>query len=239
MPRNYLIFLILLVIVITPGTICTADVSKVYYNGYAFDPDFVPSGMIPYEAGWSHGALFSAPNWLLEHINPDEMSTVLDRRFTPVPTEVPQDYDACIAEGYAALKAGNYRDAYAAFLKAKEIKPTSADAWYGMSIALEKQNRYLSSLDAYTQAIADSHGASSNWASYAGKGRVLYALHRHSEAKFALETAIAQYEKTGISYSNEREELNKLLKVINQKIGNQNTVFYSAYIPPMFSGNNK
>jgi len=239
MPRNFLIFLILMVIVITPGTICTADVSKVYYNGYAFNPNFVPSGMLPYEAGWSHGALFSAPNWLLEQINPDEMSTVLDRGPTPVPTEVPQDYDTYIAEGYAALQAGNYREAYAAYFNAKEIKPTSSDAGYGMAIALEKQNRYLSSLDAYTQAIADSHGAAFNWASYAGKGRVLYALHRHGEAKFALETAIAQYEKAGVSYPNEREELNKLLHVINQKIGNQNPVFYSAYIPPMFSGNNE
>ena len=67
--------------------------------------------MVPYDDGWSYGSLFSAPNWLLAQIDPNIMSTVLDYGFTPVPTEVPPDFEGCIAEGYAALEGGNYRAA--------------------------------------------------------------------------------------------------------------------------------
>lgn len=220
------------------GSPSGADVNKTYYNGYSFDPELVPSGMIPYQGGWSHGSLFSAPDWLLAQIDQNLMSTVLDRGVTPTPTPVIgfDAYDTHISEGFAALEGGNYRAAYAAFQAATVLKPDSSDAWYGLGIALESQKRFLSALDAYTKAISYAQGASSNWASYAGKGRVLFSLNRFAEAKTALETAIEQYEKAGVSHTDEREEISRLLEEINQKNTVQNPVMMSAYIPPVVSG---
>lgn len=148
------------------GSPSGADVNKTYYNGYSFDPELVPSGMIPYQGGWSHGSLFSAPNWLLAQIDQNLMSTVLDRGVTPTPTPVigSDTYDTHISEGFAALEGGNYRAAYTAFQAATALKPDSSDAWYGLGIALESQKRFLSALDAYTKAISYAQGASSNWA---------------------------------------------------------------------------
>lgn len=187
----------------------------VFSSGYPYADGVVPSGMIAGTDGWSHGSLFSAPNWLLAQIDPNLMSTVLDYGYTPVPTEVPKGFEDYVAEGYAALEGGNYRAAYNAFKKAIELQPSSSDAWYGSGLALESQKRYLSALEAYTQAISYSKGAGSNWASYAGKGRVLYSLNRFSDAKTALETAIAQYEKAGVSHPDELEEIYRLLEEIS------------------------
>jgi len=230
-----LILLILVTTLCSFGIVCIADSEKTDNDEYSFNSGFIPSGMIPYDDGWSHGSLFSAPNWLLAQFDPNLMSTVLDYGVTPVPTETPPDFEDYISEGYAALDGGNYRAAYTAFQKAIELNPTSSDAWYGLGISLESQKRYLSALDAYAKAISYAKGASSNWASYAGKGRVLYDLNRFSEAKIALETAITQYEKAGVSHPDEIEEINRLLDEINQKTGTQNSVISSAYIPPAYS----
>ena len=92
---------------------------------------FFPSGMTGGDDGWSHGSLFSAPNWLLAQIDQNLMSTVLDYGYTPIPTEVPKSFEDHVAEGFAALDGGNYRAAYNAFKKAIELKPSSSDAWYG------------------------------------------------------------------------------------------------------------
>jgi len=204
---------------------------KVYYSGYAFDPELVPSGMIPYEAGWSEGALFSSPTWILSQIDQNLTSSVLDRGVTPIPTEFAGYSEDFIAEGYAALEGGNYRTAYRAFQKAIEIKPSSPDAWYGAGISLENQRRYLSALDAYSHAITYGGSAGSNWTSYAGKGRVLYYLNRFAEAKEALETAILLYEKSGISYPSELEEITRLLDELNTKSLPDVYIPSSAYIP--------
>ena len=129
-----------------------------------------------------------------------------------------------------ALEGGNYA-AYNAFKKAIELQPSSSDAWYGTGLALESQKRYLSALDAYGQAISFAKGAGSNWASYAGKGRVLYSLNRFGEAKTALETAIAQYEKAGVSHPDELEEIYHLLEEISGYPEPVPDVIPSAYIP--------
>ena len=238
MSLNLLTLLILTILLGFVGVVCTADTGKVYYNGYAFDPDLVPSGMVPYEDGWSHGSLFSAPNWLLKQIDQNLMSTVLDRGVTPSPTPTitPDQTDDYISTGYAALDGGNYRGAYSAFQKATELDPTNPEAWYGLGITLERQNRYLSALEAYQQAITSAEGAASNWASYAGLGRVFYNLNRFPEAVNALETALTQYENAGVSHPDEQDEITRLLEELNQKNTIQYPVTMSAYIPPVVSG---
>lgn len=229
---NIKMILILLVVTLALiGRVCYADTEKTYYSGYGFDSDLVPSGMISYEEGWSHGSLFSAPNWLLAQMDQSLISTVLDYGITPVPTQKPKNFEDYIAEGYSAIEGGNYREAYSAFSKATEIEPLSSDAWYGLGIALESQKRYLSALDAYVKAISYTKDAALNWASYAGKGRVLFALNRFNEAKIALETAITQYEKAGVSHPDKLEEINQILDVIKQKMGNQSLGIYSTYNP--------
>ncbi len=213
------------------GCMQYAIAAPVFYSGYPYADGFVPSGMITGDDGWSHGSLFSAPNWLLAQMDPNLMSTVLDYGYTPIPTEAPKDFEDYIAEGFASLEGGNYRAANTAFKKAIELQPSSSDAWYGNGLALESQKRYLSALDAYGQAISYAKGAGSNWASYAGKGRVLYSLNRFSEAKTALETAISQYEKAGVSHPDELEEMYRLLEEISGKSSTVPDVIPSAYIP--------
>lgn len=159
------------------------------------------------------------------------MSTVLDYGVTPVPTEVPQNFRDYITGGFAALEGGNYREAYNAFKMATQLQPTSSDAWYGLGIALESQKRFLSALEAYTKAISTAKGASSNWASYAGKGRVIYDLNRFSEAKSALETAITRYEEAGVSHPDELEEIYRLLGEISGETSPVEVNTPSAYIP--------
>jgi len=193
---------------------------------------FVPSSMTGGDDGWSHGSLFSAPNWLLAQIDQNLMSTVLDYGYTPIPTEVPRSFEDHVAEGFAALDGGNYRAAYNAFKKAIELKPSSSDAWYGTGLSLESQKRYLSALDAYSNAISHAKGPGSSWASYAGKGRILYHLNRFNEAKVALETAIVQYGKAGVSHPDELEEMNRLLSLITGQSIQVNAVPPSAYLPP-------
>ncbi len=223
--------ILVLSVLILSGSTLFAAAAPVFYSGSPDADGFVPTGMITSDDGWSHGSLFSAPNWLLAQIDPNLMSTVLDFGYTPVPTEAPKEFEDYIAEGYAALDGGNYRAAYNAFKKAIELQPSSSDAWYGTGLALESQKRYLSALDAYSQAISYAKGAVSNWASYAGKGRVLYSLNRFSEAKTALETAVAQYEKAGVSYPDELEEIYRLLDEISGNSSPALDAAPSAYIP--------
>ncbi|MDD3574132.1 tetratricopeptide repeat protein [Methanospirillum sp.] len=219
--------MVMSVLVLSCFISCTTAAPVSGYSG-----GFVPSGMIVDDDGWSHGSLFSAPSWLLAQIDQNLMSTVLDYGYTPIPTEVPRSFEDFVAEGYAALDGGNYRAAYNAFKNAIEIQPSSSDAWYGTGLALEGQKRYLSALDAYSNAISYAKGPVSNWASYAGKGRILYHLNRISEAKIALETAIVQYEKADISYPDEFEEINRLLAEISGQISPVQSILPSAYIPP-------
>jgi len=226
--------IVVLSVLVVAGIPVCSGAAPVFFSGYPYNEGFVPSGMITGDDGWSHGSLFSAPNWLLAQIDPNLMSTVLDFGYTPVPTEAPKGFEDYIAEGYAALDGGNYRAAYNAFKKAIELQPASSDAWYGTAIALESQKRYLSALEAYAQAISYAHGAASSWASYAGKGRVLYSLNRLREAQIALETAVSQYEKAGVSHPEEFEEITRLLAEISGKNSPSPQMYGppSAYIPP-------
>ncbi|MDX8549227.1 tetratricopeptide repeat protein [Methanospirillum sp. J.3.6.1-F.2.7.3] len=221
---------ILFIAALTPsGALFVSDTSSSDYPVYPFNPAY---GDSEYDDGWSHGSLLSAPNWLLAQIDQNLMSTVLDRGVTPIPTEVPETFEGYIAEGYAGLEGGNYRAAYNSFKKAIELESTSSDAWYGAGIALESQKRYLSALEAYAKAITYAKGASSNWASYAGKGRVLYNLNRFSEAQTALEMAISQYENGGVNEPEELEEIYRLLDEITDKTGPSEAVIpSSAYVP--------
>jgi len=226
-----LISVLLLSAIMSSGFMLIAESTPAQYAGSLFNPEAVPSGMIPYDDGWSHGSLFSAPNWLLAQIDQNIMSTVLDYGVTPVPTEAPQNFQDYISAGFAALEGGNYREAYNAFKMATQLESTSSDAWYGLSIALESQKKYLSALEAYTKAISAAKGASSNWASYAGKGRVLYNLNRFTEAKSALETAISRYEEARVSHPDELEEIYRLLDEISGKTSPVEVNTPSAYIP--------
>ena len=239
MSPHTVIPLILVITLLSIGSLCADKTNIVSCNGYYFDPEVVPSGMIPYEDGWSHGVLFSAPNWLLAQIDQNLTSSVLDYGPTPSPTATPSGTSGSaednIAAGFAALEGRNYRSAYAAFKQATIQDPKSADAWYGLGIALESQKRYLSALDAYSQAISLADSPSDNWASYAGKGRVLYNLNRFTEAKTALETAVSQYEKAGVSHPDEWAEINQLLDELKTKSQDQSQVIPSAYIPPQYS----
>ena len=80
MPNKKLVVCILLIVGLTLTTTCIAETNKVYYSGHPFDPEIIPSGMIPYDDnGYTHGSLFSTPIWLLRYIDPDMMSTVLDQ----------------------------------------------------------------------------------------------------------------------------------------------------------------
>ena len=209
---------LLMILIVLSVTLCTAGAEKVYYSGLAFDSEIVPSGMIPYEAGWSEGALFTSPTWILSQIDQNLTSSVLDRGITPVPTPTDtgtaEDY---ISAGFAALDAGNYRSAYSVFKQATIREPSSADAWYGLGLSLENQKRLLSALDAYATAITHSDNSADEWTFYAGKGRVCFALNRIEEAKKTLETAITRYENTGISYPDEFQEISRLLQEINEK----------------------
>ena len=239
MSRLTSLLCILAIIAIIPGTATVADTAeKIFYNGYAFDPELVPSGMIPFEGGWSHGSLFSAPEWLLAQIDQDLMSTVLDRGVTPTPTPVipSEDFENNLANGFAAFEGGNYHAAYKAFQDAIELKPESSDAWYGLGIVLETQKKYLSALDAYMKSISFAKETSSSWAFYAGKGRVLFNLNRFPEAKEALETAVARYENERISQPDKLEEIYRLLEEINQRNMVQSPVIFSAYISPIITG---
>lgn len=238
MAYNLPIFLITIVILGPLSTTCLATTEKVYYSGYAFDPEFVPSGMIPDEdSGWSQGSLFTTPKWLLKQIDLNMTSSVLDFGFTPTPTPVPPgEVEEFISSGYAALEGGNYRIAYTAFKTATELDPSSSEAWYGAGIALENQKRYLSALDAYSRAISLDGEPKTEWRLFAGKGRVCYVLNRFAEAKSALETAVTLYEKTGASDPDELKSINRLLTEIEQKSNIPYINPGSAYVPPIVSG---
>jgi tetratricopeptide (TPR) repeat protein len=233
-----LISILVIVATIFVMPVLAADTEWVFYNGYAFHPELVPSGMIPFEGGWSHGSLFSAPEWLLDQIDQNLMSTVLDRGVTPAPTPAVslEEFENFISNGFAALEGGNYQAAYKAFQAAIELKPGSPDAWYGLGITLESQKRFLSALDAYTRSASFAKGSSTDWASFAGKGRVLFNLNRFAEAKAALETAVTRYENARIMQPEKLEEIIRLLEEINQKNQVQSPVIFSAYIPPVVTG---
>ena len=115
---------------------------------------FVPSSMTGGDDGWSHGSLFSAPNWLLAQIDQNLMSTVLDYGYTPIPTEVPRSFEDHVAEGFAALDGGNYRAAYNAFKKAIELKPDYLKAYYGRGVARAFQKDYKGSITDFNKVIS-------------------------------------------------------------------------------------
>lgn len=218
------------------GIVCISYADSSFYPSYIYYSESIPGGAIIDEEGYSQGTLFRTPAWLLSRLDQGTMSTVLDRGPIPTQTENPPSFDGYISEGNEALEGGNFRVAYTAFKKAVEMEPSSSDALYGLGLTLENQKRYLSALDAYAKAINAAKGDSSNWASYAGKGRVCYALNRFDDAKIALETAIAQYEKAGVTSPDNLEEMTRLLNELEQKLNVKNTNPISAYIPSMVSG---
>jgi tetratricopeptide (TPR) repeat protein len=186
-----------------------------------YDNNITPSGMIPYEAGWQHGSLFSAPNWLLAMYDSDDWSHALDYGYTPKPTTVPKDIESYISAGYSSIEGGNYRDAYNSFLKATELDPSSSDAWYGLGLSLEKQMRYVSALDAYGKAISQEESVPDNWKYYAGRGRVAYTLNRFNEAVNDLTIAISNYGTIQASDPDALEEMKRLLEDAKAKSGMQ------------------
>lgn len=232
MVNSILLSMVLIAVFAPAGTIPLDGTDTVYYNGYWFYDDMVPYGMKPDEnLGWSHGSLFSAPNWLLaERMDVSEMSSVLDTGPAPV-TEEKKTLEGILTEGYGYLEAGNYQGAYAAFKAAIEIDPTSASAWYGSGLALENQKRYLSALDAFAEAIRLGSSPAQNWGAYAGRGRVSYALNRFNDAVSALQTAISQYEQAGVNYPDELAEMQRLLEEAKQRASQVNEGVLSAYLP--------
>lgn len=229
----YLVFVLLFLGTITwaLGGVCLADGEKGYEDTRFYYSHPVSFNVILDEDGYSQGSLFRTPAWIIAQIDPDIMSTVLDRGPVPTSTENLPSYDEYIDEGYSALDGGDYRAAYTAFKKATELGPSSSDAWYGFGSSLEKQGRYLSALDAYSQAISFAKGAASGWRSYGGKGRTLFHLNRFKEAAFALETAIEQYDKAGESYPDELTTLKQLLEESYQKTGHNNNGDSDTYVP--------
>ncbi|NLV25890.1 MAG: tetratricopeptide repeat protein [Methanomicrobiales archaeon] len=213
----------ILLLCIIAGMITSAHSVQALSPGFTYYED---------DDGYTQGSLFRTPTWLLSQIDQNIMSTVLDQGPVPTPTEEPLTYDDYLAEGYAALEGGNFRTAYNAFKKAIELEGTSVDAWYGAGIALENQKRYLSAVDAYSNAISYAHNATSRWASYAGKGRILYHLNQYSDAETALISAITQYEMAGISYPDEIEEIYRLIDEISEKTGSSEVLSSSAYTSP-------
>lgn len=233
MVNSLLVSLVLIAVFAPAGTIPLDGTDTISYNGYWFYDDMVPFGMKPDEnLGWSHGSLFSAPNWLLaERMDVSEMSSVLDTGPLPA-TEEEKNLEGTLTEGYGYLEAGNYQGAYTAFKAAIEIDPTSASAWYGSGLALENQKRYLSALDAFSEAIRLGSSPAQNWGAYAGRGRVSYALNRLNDAVSALQTAISQYEQAGVTYPDELAEMERLLEEAKQRASQSREGVLSAY-PPM------
>jgi tetratricopeptide (TPR) repeat protein len=169
-------------------------------------PAGVPAASSGSDDGWQHGSLFSAPNWLLEQFDDDsrDMSN-LDYFGTKIsePTEKPPTYAEYITQGWGYLDGGNYRDAGTAFDNAITLNESSTDAWYGKGLALEKQKRYLSAIDAYKNAVIYSKKPVTSWGPNAGIGRTSLSLQRFEEAKDAFTLSISQYEQAGVSSPDE------------------------------------
>ncbi|HOJ96984.1 MAG TPA: tetratricopeptide repeat protein [Methanospirillum sp.] len=182
----------------------------------------VPAGVLAADDGWSHGSLFSAPNWLLEQFDDEsrEMSKMDyfgTKLVEPTPTQ-PTAMDL-VKEGWAYLEGGNYKDALKSFEKALAINGSSPEAWYGRGLALENQKRYLSAIDAYTKALSYSKKPASSWGANAGKGRSYLALNQFENAKEALTLAISQYEQSGENMPDERASMYRDLAQALEMLG--------------------
>ncbi|PWR73636.1 hypothetical protein ACKUB1_04135 [Methanospirillum stamsii] len=93
MSKHISVLLTLIIIGTIFSTFGSADTDKVYYSGQAYDPEIIPSGMIPYDDnGWTQGSLFTTPIWLLKQIDPNIMSTVLDQGVIQDPMIIPEGY---------------------------------------------------------------------------------------------------------------------------------------------------
>ncbi|MDD3574133.1 MAG: tetratricopeptide repeat protein [Methanospirillum sp.] len=161
---------------------------------------FIPAGVLASDDGWSHGSLFSAPNWLLEQFD-DESKELSQMDYFGIklqePTPVPPTAMDLVNEGWIFLEKGNNKDALKSFEKALAINSASTEAWYGRGLALENQKRYLSAIDAYSKAVSFSKKSASSWGPNAGKGRSCLALNQFENAKEAITLAISQYEQSG------------------------------------------
>ena len=186
----------------------------------------VPGQVLASDDGWTHGSLFSAPNWLLDRIDQSsrEMSS-LDYYGVRMeePTQKPPTYKEYVAEGWGYLQAGSYREALKSFEKALAENGTSTEAWYGRGLALENQKRYLSANDAYEKAVSYAKSAADSWGPYAGMGRAYIAIQQYENAKNSLQTAIEQYEKANVSYPDEisqiYQDLAKALEMLGDMEG--------------------
>ncbi len=188
----------------------------------------VPAGVLAADDGWSHGSLFSAPNWLLEQFDDEssEMSQIdyfgikLQEPTPKAPTAMDH-----IKEGWAYLEGGNNKDALKSFEKALAINEASTEAWYGRGIALENQKRYLSAIDAYSKAVSFSRKPKDSWGPNAGKGRSCLALNQLENAKEAFTLAISQYEQSGEELPDELasmyRDLAKVLEMMDDYDGAQ------------------
>jgi len=185
---------------------------------------FLPGGVFAADDGWSHGSLFSAPNWLLAQFDDEsremsQMDYFGAKLVSPTPT--PPAVMDLVQEGWAYLEGGNYKDAQKSFEKAIELNGNHSDAWYGMGLALENQKRYLSAIDAYTKAASLSKNPASSWGPNAGKGRVHLALNQFTNAKEALLVAISQYEQAGADMPDERASMYRNLAQALEMLGEQ------------------
>ena len=181
-------------------------IRKVLYISLILVGLLIPAGVLAADDGWSHGSLFSAPNWLLEQFDDESRGmSKMDYFGTKLeePTPKPPTVMDLVKEGWAYLEGGNFKDAQNSFKNAIEMNDTSTEAWYGMGLALENQKRYLSAIDAYTKAVSYSKKPASSWGPNAGKGRSYLALNQFENAKDALTVAISQYEQSGEDMADE------------------------------------
>jgi len=186
--------------------------------GIFFIPGIVSAG----EDGWTHGSLFSAPDWLLEMYDDDTKSmSGLDYYGYKVqePTVAPPTYTDYIKQGWGYLEGANYKDAQTAFENALKINSTSSDAWYGKGLSLENQKRYLSATDSFAKAISNSKGTGNSYGPYAGEGRCYLMVQQYQNAKDAFNSAISLYEKSGANKPDELAEMYRGLAQALEAIG--------------------
>lgn len=187
--------------------------------GLFFLPGIVTAG----EDGWTHGSLFSAPDWLLDMYSDEDkqMSGGLDYfgYNATKPTEKPPTYKEYLKDGWGYIEAQNYADAKTSFEKAINLNQTSYDAWYGKGLALENLKRYLSAIESYNKAISNSKKAGDSWEVYAGLGRTYLATNQYEKSKEAFNSAITLYEKARAHNSDELSEIYSNLAQVLEKLG--------------------
>ena len=181
----------------------------------------VPAGVLAADDGWSHGSLFSAPNWLLEQFD-DESREMSQMDYFGIklqePTPKPPTAMDHIKEGWAYLEGGNNKDALKSFEKALAINEASTEAWYGRGIALENQ-KDTSPLSIHIQGSLVLRKPKDSWGPNAGKGRSCLALNQLENAKEAFTLAISQYEQSGEELPDELASMYRGLAKVLEMMG--------------------